>query len=247
MEPLIHILFLGLVLITAAEELKVNVYDGPTRCDETHKVRVADQIGMHYIGTIDDSSKTGEPGSQFDSSRDRDSVLEVTIGVGDLIEGWDEGLIGLCEGAKAILVVPPALGYGASGAGDIIPGDATLKFDVEVVSVTSPPSRPNLFIELDVDQDGVLTPEEIHVHFRRGDSNAEMPPDLMEKEDQNKDGVVSREEFGAPRMTRDMCMEMLYRNKEPNTLGLAVRWLCQRGDFLAKDPEVEESSMGGEL
>ena len=75
---------------------------------------------------------------------------------------------------------------------------------------------------------GVLTPEEIHAHFRQADPNTEMPPTLMEQEDQNKDGVVSREEFGGPRMEWEMCVEMLYQNPRPTALGLSVRWLCQR-------------------
>lgn len=221
-------LFVGLAAaFTAAEELKVNVYEGPTDCDEAEKVKVGSQLTMHYTLTIDESSKTGEPGMQCDSSRERD-VLAVTIGVGQVIQGWDQGLIGLCEGAKAILVVPPELGYGSHGAGDVIPGGATLNFDVEVVSVSEAPAQSDLFAELDVDDDGLLTPEEILVHFRQEDPKAELPPGLMEREDKNEDGVVSLEEFGGPRMERDMCVEMLYRNSEPNALGLAVRWLCQR-------------------
>lgn len=223
-----HILFVGLAAaITAAEELKVNVYEGPTECDEADKVKVGDELGMHYTGTIDESSKSGDPGMQFDSSHDR-GILERTIGVGQLIEGWDEGLIGLCKGAKAILVIPPEMGYGSRGTGDIIPGDATLRFDVEVVSVSAPPPQPNLFEELDVDQDGMLAPEEILAHFQREDPNAELPPGLMEKDDKNEDGFVSRDEFGGPRMEWSMCLEMLFRNPKPTALGLAVRWLCQR-------------------
>ena len=217
-----------LAVVVAAEKLTVNVYEGATTCDEADRVKVGDQLGMHYTGTIDESSKAGEPGMQFDSSRDRDVLAAMTIGVGQVIQGWDKGLIGLCKGAKAILVVPPEMGYGPTGAGGIIPGGATLRFDVEVISVDPFPAQPNLFEELDVDEDGVLTPEEIHTHFKRADSNAELPPDLMEKEDANKDGVVSRAEFGGPRMEKEMCMEMLYHNSEPTTLGLAVRWLCQR-------------------
>lgn len=223
-----RILFVCLAAaITAASELEVHVYDGPTECDEADRVKVGDQLGMHYTGTIADSSESGEPGAQFGSSRGR-GVLERTIGVGQVIQGWDEGLIGLCKGAKANLVIPPELGYGSSGAGDVVPGGATLRFDVEVVSVSEPPPQPNLFEELDADQDGVLTPEEIAAHFRRDDPNAEMPPGLMEREDTNEDGVVSREEFGGPRMEWPMCLEMLFRNAEPTGLGLAVRWLCQR-------------------
>ena len=229
------ILFVGAAAITAvaAAELKINIYEGPRECDESNKVKVGDKVGIHYTGTIDESSKNGILGQQFDSSRDRNIILDVTVGFGDLIDGWDIGLIGICKGAKAILVIPPEMGYGSSGVGDgdIIPGGATLKFDVEVVSVTEPPPQLNLFNELDIDQDDVLTPEEIHMHFRKENPNAEMPPDLMEKEDKNKDGVVSREEFGGPRMPWDICLEMLHGNSkstEITVLKLTVLWLCQR-------------------
>ena len=231
-------LFVGLAAaVASAEELKVNVYEGPTECDEGDTVTVGDKLVMHYTGSIDESSSTGEPGSQFDSTRgpERDA-FHVTIGYGEVIQGWDEGLVGLCAGSKAILTIPSEMGYGAHGAGCgrdgvcVIPGDATLKFDVEVVSVSKPIPPPNLFDKLDVDKDGMLTPDEILQHFKQNEEepDAKIPPELMEKEDANKDGLVSREEFGGPSMPWDMCMEMLHLNQEPNTLGLAVRWLCER-------------------
>lgn len=213
------------------EEVLVTVYEGPTACSDVDRVRTADRVGLHYDGTIDASSATGVPGAEFDSTRDR-GVFEFTAGVGgQVIDGWDEGVLGLCRGAKAILVVPPAKAYGPSGAGDAIPGGATLRFRVEVVSVSAPPPVPNLFLELDADRNHVLTPEEIHAHFRRADPDADMPPDLMAREDANHDGVVSREEFGGPRMPRDWCNEMLFHHAEPTPLGLAVRWLCWRPEL----------------
>ena len=233
----------------AAEEdqVAIDVYEGPMECDEADRVKVGDRLGMHYTGTIDGSSRTGEPGKVFDSSRGRDIVLDVTIGVGELIAGWDAGLLGLCRGAKAILVVPPDMGYGSSGVGDAIPGGATLRFDLGVISVTAPPPLPDLFDELDIDEDGVLALEEIHAHFRKEGPDAEMPPDLMEREDKNGDGVVSREEFGGPKMPWEMCLEMLHphRNAEPTTLGLAVQWICQRPYDLEEKGQDNQGS--GEL
>lgn len=219
-------------------KLKINVYDGPTDCAISRKTKVGDRLGIHYIGTIDASSQTGEPGTKFDSSRDRGiyAYLDITLGMGDLIEGWDVGLLGLCEGAKAILVVPPSMGYGDQGAGGIIPGGATLRFDIEIVYANGPLPVPNLFDELDADGDGLLTPGEILVHFRKEGPDAALPPDLMEKEDTNRDGVVSREEFGGPKMPYEMCLEMLHRNVHDEeeyahahtTMELAVQWICQR-------------------
>merc|ERR1719247_1494826 len=108
---------------------------------------------MHYTGTIDQSSKTGEKGKQFDSSRPRGQTFDFKLGAGQVIRGWDEGLLNLCKGAKATLVISPDFGYGARGAGGDIPGGATLNFDVEVVDIkdddTPAPPAPNVFIEID--------------------------------------------------------------------------------------------------
>ena len=175
---------------------QVKQYDGPTECEDSDKVKVGDQLGMHYTGTIDASSKAGEPGKQFDSSRGR-GVFDTKIGVGQVIPGWDQGLIGLCKGAKATLVIPPELGYGDSGAGAAIPGGATLNFDVEVMSVSEGPPEPNLFKDLDVDEDCKLTPDEILAHFKRQGQD-ELPDGLLDNEDKNKDGFVSWEEVCRP-------------------------------------------------
>ena len=232
------------ITVSAQAELKVEVYEGPTVCDGA--VKVGDRIGIHYVGTIDGSSETGEPGSKFDSSRDRNSVLHVTVGVGDLLDGWDKGLIGLCNGAKAILVVPPEMAYGEAGVGDIITGGATLRFDVEILSVSGPAPTPDLFEELDVDKDGVLTPDEIHAHFKKEGPDAEMPPNLIENEDANRDGVVSREEFGGPKMPWEMCLQMLHRASDSVTTdALAIQWICQRPRDLEGQRKGDEGN--GEL
>jgi FK506-binding protein 14 len=117
-----------------------------------------------------------------------------------VIPGWDQGLIGLCKGAKAELVIPPEMGYGSTGAGETIPGGATLHFDVEVMSVARAKPRPNLFEQLDVDKDGYLTKEEILAHFQKQDPEAtDVPEGLMEHEDKDKDGKISWDEFSGPK------------------------------------------------
>mmetsp|Transcript_19161 Transcript_19161/g.27958 ORF Transcript_19161/g.27958 Transcript_19161/m.27958 type:complete len:207 (-) Transcript_19161:89-709(-) len=182
-----------------ATELVVNQYEGPTECDDATKVKSGDFLKMHYTGTIDESSETGEKGSKFDSSRDRDSEFEFQIGNGQVIKGWDQGILGLCVGAKATLIIPPAMGYGDNGAGADIPGGATLNFDVEVMEITDgPPGPPNYFKMIDTNEDGFLDRAEVDAFFQ-GQGQAKAPEELWEHEDKDKDGRISWEEFSGPK------------------------------------------------
>lgn len=87
---------------------------------------------MHYTGWLYDN---GAKGKKFDSSVDRGQPFEFKIGVGQVIQGWDEGVATMQVGGKRTLIIPPGLGYGARGAGGVIPPNATLIFDVELLGV----------------------------------------------------------------------------------------------------------------
>ncbi len=87
---------------------------------------------MHYTGWL---YENGVKGKKFDSSVDRGQSFQFTIGVGQVIKGWDEGVATMKVGGKRTLIIPPALGYGARGAGGVIPPNATLIFDVELLGV----------------------------------------------------------------------------------------------------------------
>jgi len=176
--------------------LNVDRYAGPKSCDDEDKVASGTYLKMHYTGTIHPSSKAGEKGKKFDSSLDRGVTFDFQIGVGHVIKGWDIGLLNLCKGAKANIVVPPELGYGDQGAGPDIPGGATLNFDVEVVEVSNEaPPGPDLFREIDLDSNGKLTKEEVEKFFQDKHGNG-IPEGLWENEDKDADGFISWEEFG---------------------------------------------------
>ena len=89
------------------------------------------KVAVHYQGRLDD-------GTVFDDSHKRGEPISFTLGRGQVIKGWDQGIEGMAVGEKKTLTIPPELGYGAQGAGDVIPPNATLTFDVELVSAMTP-------------------------------------------------------------------------------------------------------------
>ena len=126
---LFFLLALAIVCSTAFS-LKVETTFKPEGCDAAKKSASGDHLSMHYTGKIDDSSAAGEKGKVFDSSIPRGQPFGFTLGAGNVIKGWDEGLVGMCIGEKRTLVIPPEKGYGDRGAGADIPGGATLNFEV---------------------------------------------------------------------------------------------------------------------
>jgi FKBP-type peptidyl-prolyl cis-trans isomerase len=92
------------------------------------EAKTGDTVSVHYTGTLTD-------GTKFDSSLDRGTPLDFTIGAGNVIKGWDEGVVGMKVGGKRKLTIPPDLAYGASGYPPVIPANAILIFEIELVTI----------------------------------------------------------------------------------------------------------------
>ena len=90
-------------------------------------------VTVHYTGWL---FNDGVQGAKFDSSKDRNDPFVFSLGAGMVIRGWDEGVAGMLVGGAHTLIIPAALGYGARGAGGVIPPNATLKFDVELIGLS---------------------------------------------------------------------------------------------------------------
>lgn len=188
-------------------ELKVEVESVPEGC--TVKSKNGDMLSMHYTGTLDN-------GHKFDSSYDRDQPFTFQIGVGQVIKGWDQGLLDMCVGEKRKLTIPSSLGYGERGAGNVIPPHATLHFEVELINIGDSPPTTNVFKEIDADADNMLSREEVSEYLRKQmvPENGEPPSDdikqmleghdklveeIFQHEDKDKNGFISHEEFSGPK------------------------------------------------
>ncbi|KAK2719428.1 uncharacterized protein LOC136037076 isoform X2 [Artemia franciscana] len=187
-----------------AAELKVDVVSVPEVCDV--KSKDGDLLQMHYTGTLDD-------GKKFDSSHDRNQPFSFTLGAGQVIKGWDQGLKDMCVGEKRKLVIPSELGYGDRGAGNVIPPGATLHFDVELVSIGQAPEQTNVFKQIDADADNQLSREEVLTYIRQNLPGVEetteatdnpvnpqkITEEIFQHEDKDRDGFISYEEFSGPK------------------------------------------------
>ncbi|KAJ3513908.1 hypothetical protein NLJ89_g2679 [Agrocybe chaxingu] len=109
-------------------ELQIETTFLPEDCP--NKAQKGDHVEVHYTGTLFSN------GNKFDSSLDRGQPLPLTLGVGQVIQGWDQGLQGMCLNEKRTLTIPSSMAYGSRGAGGVIPPNAALVFTVELVGLT---------------------------------------------------------------------------------------------------------------
>jgi len=186
-------------------ELKIDVLHLPEDCGK--KSGRGDMLTMHYKGTLDD-------GSEFDSSYSRNDPFKFQLGIGQVIKGWDQGLLDMCVGEKRRLTIPSHLGYGETGAGDKIPPHSTLHFDVECLGVDDGPAPVNVFKDIDGNNDNQLSREEVSAYLKKQLPEAaaagapglqdlpeqdKLVEEIFQHEDRDKNGFISHEEFSGPK------------------------------------------------
>lgn len=193
-------------IISCEAELKVEKLFVPELC--ANKSKNGDMLTMHYTGTLTN-------GNKFDSSLDRDQPFSFQIGSGQVIKGWDQGLLDMCIGEKRKLTIPPLLGYGDRGAGNVIPGGSTLIFEVELLDIGNSHPTTNVFKEIDENRDNQLSREEVSEYLKKqmvaveGQETEEVKnmlkehdklvEEIFQHEDKDKNGLISHEEFSGPK------------------------------------------------
>lgn len=189
-------------------ELEIHNTFKPENCDR--KAKATDVITLHYKGTLQ------ETGHVFDSSYERQEPFSFQIGIGQVILGWEKGLVGVCAGEKRKLVVPPHLAYGDTKH-EQIPPRSTLIFEIEVIKVEDGPKPINVFKEIDTDNDNRLSRKEVGEflkkqlqHAQHGDVGSADDPDQIQMvdeifmhEDKDKDEYITHEEFSGPKYDHD--------------------------------------------
>ncbi|XP_040057862.1 peptidyl-prolyl cis-trans isomerase FKBP7 [Gasterosteus aculeatus] len=190
-----------LVLATTAEldaEIKVEVLFRPEQC--TPKSKRGDMINVHYDGFL------AKDGSQFYCSRsDKNGHAQwYVLGIGQVIEGLDKGMVDMCPGEKRKITVPPGLAFGSAGKAPV-PPNATVVFEVELYSISRGPRSVEAFREMDVDGDRSLSKAEVKAYFKQDFEKSGKPrdesfyeklmTDVFRKSDHNHDGLISAKEY----------------------------------------------------
>ncbi|KXN80784.1 hypothetical protein AN958_07350 [Leucoagaricus sp. SymC.cos] len=134
--PLLISISLPVLAKEAPKELVIETTYKPDDC--TVFAKIGDSVRVHYVRTLFSN------GNKFDSSHDRNSPLPLTLGVGQVIKGWDEGLQGMCVNEKRKLTIPANKAYGSRGFGSVIPPNSPLVFDVELVGLDPKANREEL-------------------------------------------------------------------------------------------------------
>ena len=192
----------AMMTVMGDDGLEIETTFRPDDCSVVSKS--GDSLSMSYKGTL------ASNGEVFDQSQPG-SPFSFTIGSGQVIRGWDQGLLDMCVGEKRKLTIPPALGYGDQGAGKIPPG-ATLVFEVELLSLNEASEDDNgassldsLFKSMDKDSSGGIDKNEIRMYFKEQGGDGGLPEgqdmdslveEIFKTEDRNSDGLLTLDEFG---------------------------------------------------
>jgi len=118
----------------AAAEIK-DLVTNDSKMGDGKLAEAGKAVSVHYTGWLYDPAAPEQKGKKFDSSRDRGVPFGFILGAGKVIKGWEHGVVGMKEGGRRTLIIPPWLGYGERGAGSVIPPNATLLFDVELLKI----------------------------------------------------------------------------------------------------------------
>ena len=156
------------------------------RVGDGAEAKAGQSVTVHYTGWLYDENAADKRGKKFDSSKDRNDPFRFHLGAGMVIRGWDEGVQGMKVGGQRILTIPPELGYGARGAGGVIPPNATLVFEVELLPT---PERPQLQATDVVVGDGAeaVAGRQVTVHYTGWLFDESAPQQRGRKFDSSKD------------------------------------------------------------
>ncbi|RXN01227.1 Peptidyl-prolyl cis-trans isomerase FKBP14 [Acipenser ruthenus] len=179
-------------------EVKIEVMYKPFICHR--KSKYGDMLLVHFDGYLESN------GTLFHSSRKEGNGQPIwfTLGIREVIKGWDKGMQNMCAGEKRKLTVPSSLAYGKDGKGKI-PPDSTLIFDMEILEIRNGPRSHESFQEMDLNDDWKLSRQEVKEYLRKeferhgyapNDTHHEtMVEDIFKKEDEDSDGFISSREF----------------------------------------------------
>jgi hypothetical protein len=180
--------------IEITAKLKIADTYVPDVCDKVAQPGLG--LWVNYAAYIDESSVSERKGEMFDTTDGR-GPFHFKLGDGEVIQGWDMGIAGMCKGARRRLIIPPELAYGMDGLEPKVPSDATLRFDIELKQVMDPYDFDNIFDRIDTDNSKTLDHDEVEKFFDSRGSKT--PADLWKVEDKNGDGVIEWEEFTGPK------------------------------------------------
>lgn len=188
------IILLSVLSMSWAQELKTRDLYVPKVCP-----KVAEEgrgVWVNFVGMFDESSATGIKGDIFDSSH-AENPFHFILGEESVIDGFHQGILGMCVGGKRQLIIPPHLAYGEEGHLPLIPPNATLNFIVEVKQVMKKYDFNDIFSMIDKDNSRTLSEKEVDDFF--ASKGQDTPGPLWHVEDKNRDGVISWKEFTGPK------------------------------------------------